>query len=120
MRVSRSVFDPERRVGTAMSKLVESIAPLCFIHDVDFKNLMEDDELVVGEDLTENVDFAPADPPYNIQRNENNAHAAYDLFGLNDAKDIAKVLGDFMKPGAHGHSFCSALQFILWYKAHAL
>lgn len=42
------------------------------------------------------------------------------MFILTDIKDMARVLGYVMKPGAHVHSFCSALKFSLWYKTLAL
>lgn len=29
--------------------------------------------------------------------------------------DMAKVLVDVMKPGLHGHMFCSAHRFSIWY-----
>lgn len=29
--------------------------------------------------------------PYNVEMDQNNAHAAYDMFGLSDEKDIVNV-----------------------------
>lgn len=42
------------------------------------------------------------------------------MFGLNGLTDIAKILAKVMKPEAHMHFFCSALQFSLWYNALGL
>lgn len=41
------------------------------------------------------------------------------MFGSNYKENMAKILGDVMKPGNHGHSFWSALRFALWFKAFA-
>lgn len=40
-----------------MSEPVKDMASLCFIHDVQFRNLAEEREFSVGEDLSYNVDF---------------------------------------------------------------
>lgn len=47
-------------------------------------------------------------------------HAEHDALDLSDMRYLARVPGDVIKPGAHGHMLCSALQFDLWYKALAL
>lgn len=42
------------------------------------------------------------------------------MLGSKDMKDMYKVLGDLVKPEAHRHKFCCALQSKLWYKVFAL
>lgn len=39
------------------------------------------------------------------------------MFVSNVIRYMAMVLGDVLKPRAHGHVFCRALQFALWRKA---
>lgn len=39
------------------------------------------------------------------------------MFGSNNMKEMAKVVRDVMKLGAHGDMPCSALQFVLWDRA---
>lgn len=66
------------------------------------------------------MSFLMADPPHSVQKDQNWEHTAYDMFALNDVTDMAKMLGDVVSPGAHGHSLCSALQCFFQYKALAL
>lgn len=40
--------------------------------------------------------FVLDDPPYNVRTDQDVDHAERDLFGLNDMKEAAKVLGEFM------------------------
>lgn len=80
---------------------------------MELRNLMEEHELFFKEVLTGTVEFVLVDPPYNVQRNQNDAHAAYNVFGLNEMTDMTKVLGDVMKTGADEHVFCSTQQFAL-------
>lgn len=81
--------------------------------------MVEEHELVFGEDLTGNVNFILASPFYNVQRGPNDAHVAYDKFCLNGMTYLAKVLGDVMKLRAHGNALYSTLQFFFWYMAIA-
>lgn len=64
---------------------------------------MAEHELDVGKVLTEKVDFLLVNPSYNVQIEQNDSYAAYHVFGLNDMKDMAEVLGDVLKPGYGGH-----------------
>lgn len=100
-----------------MSKLFEAMASLCFIYNVDFRTLMNEHELCVGEHPSGYIDFLLANPPYNVQRDLNDAHPAYNVFNVNDMIDMAKVLEDGMKPVKHRHVFRSTLKFSSWYKA---
>lgn len=51
-----------------------------------------------------------------MRRNRNDDHAGYDVSVSKSLKNIARVLGAVMKPEAHAHAFCSALQFSVCYK----
>lgn len=104
---------------TAMSRLVQAMAALCFLYDVDVINLGEKHELDVGENQTGKLDFVPVDLCFNIRKDQNRAHVVYGVFDLNNFKDMVKVLGDYMKSGAPGHLFRSALRFAHWYEALA-
>lgn len=59
------------------------------------------------------MDFVLAEALNNIQRDQNDDHSMYDLFGSKDIKDVTKVLGDTMKPEALEHVFCISLQLVL-------
>lgn len=41
---------------------------------------------------------------------------AYDVFTSADMTDLAKMIGDVMKPAAYGHVFFASLQSAIWYK----
>lgn len=94
-----------------MSKHVKEIALLCSIYDVKFNNLLKGHRLGVREDLSRNVDFALADPPYDVHTDGNNDHAEYDVDILNNIENMTKVLEDVLRLRAHGPVFCSALHF---------
>lgn len=53
---------------TAMRKRVEKMAYLCFIYDVNVKDLGEDHELSMKVAFSKNVHFVLADPPNNVRR----------------------------------------------------
>lgn len=100
-----------------VSKLVKQMDFLCSIYDADFRVLVEEKRSGVGEDLSAHVDFVLIDQLYNVPTNRKNEHADYDVFGSNDLKNVAKVLGDLIKLGASRHVFCFVLQITLWRKA---
>lgn len=49
-----------------IGQLPKALDCLCFIYDVDHRNLAREHELGTGEDLSGKVGFVPADPHYNI------------------------------------------------------
>lgn len=57
--------------STVMKKLLEMMAFLCCIYEVDFSSLVEADELCSEEDFNGKVDFLLVCPRYNVRRNRN-------------------------------------------------
>lgn len=55
-----------------------------------------------------------------MRKNLKEGDAEYKLFVPEDMNNRANVQRDWMKPGAHAHLFCSALQFAFRYKTHSL
>lgn len=55
------------------------------------------------------------DPLYNLRRDQSADNSEYDVFTLKDMKDMAKMLGDDMKPESHGTMFCPSLHLAFWY-----
>lgn len=74
------------------------MAPFCFIFDVVFRNLVEEHKLAVGKDLTGKINYVREIQLFQIQRDQNDVRAAYDLFASNDMKHMTKVLGAIMEP----------------------
>lgn len=93
-----------------MKELVESMASVCSIYNVYFRNQVEKYELRAGEDPDGKVHFVSADPSHNIRR-DHMPKIRIVVFGLQDMADMARSLVDMMNPGAHGHVLCSSLQF---------
>lgn len=77
---------------SSMRKLVKAIALLCSSYDVDFRKLVKEHELVVGNVLGGSVGFILAGSPCNVRRDRNNNHTMYNIFGSNDVNDLANVL----------------------------
>lgn len=96
-----------------MRKLINAIAPLLSVYDMYFIHLLKDHDLADSEQLAGTVRFVLADPLLNVQRNRSDEHADYDGLDLKVMKNMGKVLGDVMKPGAHGQVFCSAPKLAL-------
>lgn len=68
--------------------------------------MAEEHDLCVRLDLRAKVYCIPADPTYNIRMTQNDDYEEHDVFGVNDAKDRAKVLERSMKQRIHER--CSA------------
>lgn len=58
---------PSEEERTVMSELFKPMALLCSVYDVEFKNLMNEHGLGVGEDLSRKLDFELADSTYNVR-----------------------------------------------------
>lgn len=106
-----------KEAKAAIGKLVNAMSPVCALYDVDFRDLVAEHVMEAGKDIFGKVDFDMADPPYNVRRERNTANSEYNVFNLQDMKDMVEHMGRRLKPGAHGDIFCSSLQFALWYKA---
>lgn len=57
---------------------------------------------------------------HNVQWNLGNDCADYDFLGSNDVKDMAKVLEELMKSGAHELVYRCEVLFPVWYSALGL
>lgn len=79
------------------------------------KLFVEEKELDVREDLNGKVYFYLAEVPYSVRKDPNGDQPKYDMFYSNDMKSMGKVLGENLKPGAHGNVYCSGLEFSIWY-----
>lgn len=84
-----------------------------------FRNLTEEHELDVKENLSREVNVFQIYPPYSVQRNREDNHMEYDMLGSNDVKDTTKILREKIKMGVHNDSSCFSSQAILWHRALA-
>lgn len=86
---------------------------LCCIYDDYFKTFVDEHKLCFGEDINGKVYFVLVDHLYKAQRACITEKPKYDIFILVEIRGKIKTLSDLMKPGAHGHFFCSSLPFEL-------
>lgn len=101
----------------AMKKSLEVMATFCCIYEVDFINSIVEHKQNAREDVNGKVELVLVPHSYNIPRDRNADDSEYDLFTSDDMRDMAMIQGDAMKPGTHGHLYCSSLQFFFRYKA---
>lgn len=104
-----STLVKDEKIG--MSKIVEEVAAVSSIYDIDCRNLAKAHEFSTEEDLSGKVNLVLDEPIYNMRRNRNDDHADYDVVGLSDMKEMIKVLRDLMKPEFPTQVFCFTLYF---------
>lgn len=75
------------------------MAPVCYIYDVHFRILVEDHELGAVKALCEMVEFLLEHHFYNVWRERRAPKSEYDVFVLQDVKDLANSPEDMMKSG---------------------
>lgn len=77
----------------------------------DFRSLVENEINEGGRDITGEVDFLIADPPYNVRSENSKDNSAHDVFTDKDMEDLVEFCNVVMKEGAHGIIFCAFAQF---------
>lgn len=95
-----SILTLSREEKTLMSKLIKEMASLCSFCNMNIRNLSEQHDIGVREDLSANVYFVLAERLYNVWRDQKDYHEKYDLFSSNDMKDLANVMEETMHLGA--------------------
>lgn len=69
-----------KRRRTAMGVRFSKMAPLRSLHEVSFRNLVEEHENGVGEELSRKANFVMLDPFRSVRRNRKDYLAEYDVF----------------------------------------
>lgn len=65
--------------------------PAWAMHNIDFRDLLEEYELSLGNRLAEKVYLALTDPPYNVRRVWNDKNAMYDRLSTSDMGGVVNV-----------------------------
>lgn len=78
--------------STEIGKRIKSMAPSCFIYNVNFRTLVQEHKLDVEDDPGMKGDFLLADHLYNVQKDQNNDQTAYYVFSLIDMKNMVNDL----------------------------
>lgn len=99
---------------------IKNMALMCSIYNVDFWKIFEKHELGIGEDLSGKVKLFLGDQLYKVRCNCSAGNRRQNYFKAEDRKDMSRNFRVVMKPGAHGHVFCAALQFNIRYEFLAL
>lgn len=81
------------------------MAFFCFTYDMEYRNLVQEYELNVGEDLSRKAEFILTSRPRYVRNDRRDDHEKCEVLGSHDMKNIAVILVDNMNPGAHGHVF---------------
>lgn len=93
-----------------MEVLSEAINSVYYIYDADIQDLEKLHEVGAGEELAELVDVLLCKPPYNVSRQTKLEDTSHDVFRPNDMHDFCNLAKQLIKPGGHGHVFCSDLR----------
>lgn len=64
------------------------MAPVYFIYDLEFQDLVEHYEMGKEVNLNKTEDVVLADHSYEVWKDWNGGNEAYDMFELNDINDI--------------------------------
>lgn len=96
-----------------MKVLVKEMSLVSFNYNLGIRNLSKEQEFGTVKKLIENEDIVPAHLLKNLQREQNDAHITYSLFGLIDVEDSRKRVEHVLGQVAHWHVFFSALRFAL-------
>lgn len=75
-----------------MSILNRNMALLCSIYDIEFTNMVEEEELEIGGNLSVKADFVLADHSYSVQSDRKHDHAKYHVLGSGDKKPWPSLL----------------------------
>lgn len=97
--------------GPEITPLKSVMKKYRFVLDTLLTNLGNGYELEAGSVLTEKSSLALIDQPYKTRSAQGQWSSARDVFPKRDMEDPAKVVDSIMAPGAHGHIFCSDLEF---------
>lgn len=85
-------------------------------HNVDLRELVDEQELAHRESLLEFGDLVLSNPLYNLHSGRENANYHYNVLHLESIADADALCKQIVTPQAHIHLFCSALQLLQWYK----
>lgn len=80
------------------------------MRDINFRNFVEEHEVITKEDISGMVDFVLMDPANNALNNRNEKNSNHDVLFSEPMTNMEKIIENLMKPGAHGQLSCLLLQ----------
>ena len=101
-------------IADMKAEAMKAMRPVCRVHDVCFRELVETDAAEIGSYLHGSVQLIITDPPQSLRKNRNKKRIA-DVLTKEDMEECVDMFADILKPGGHGIVFCSALQFRTWH-----
>lgn len=103
----------------AFHRVLKWMYPVCLVHNIDFHDLVKEHEICHVESLVDNLVSLLTDLPCNVPRVQQDDSSHYDRLSTYFLADVVKFGKAVMKPGSHGHLFCSPLQLGPWFKTLA-
>lgn len=82
--------------------------PICSLHNIDFRRLPDKHELMHEKLLLDSADLVLSDSPDIVCSGGEGVYSRYDVLILESMTDIVVLCKPVMRPGTHGHPFCSA------------
>lgn len=98
-------FELGHQVIESMRKVRKETYPECSFHNVDFQDLVDEQELTHEKPLLDSVDLVTRDLPYIVQSSCEDANPHYHVLALEGMEDAVALRKGLMSPGAHGHLF---------------
>lgn len=106
--------EPRRQVVKAMRNMWTAMYPVCYFHNFDFGELVNQDELIHGESLPGTLDLFHYDQTYSVRCGCKDITSHFDVLTSERMGNATALCKRAMRQGPYGHFFCSALQFRQW------
>lgn len=114
-------MDLSKEIKVITEVLSRAMDSVYYIYHADFDNFEKYHKDGAGEELAESVDFLLCDPLYNTRCQSELEDTSHNVFEQNDMDDLCKLAEKSVKPGSHGHAYCSLLQpFSEWRRQQTL
>lgn len=110
--VTEQAVKPElgAREVDLMRKEQEAMYLSCSLLNVKFLERLDKRELTHRESLLDFVELLLSHPPYNVRSSREDFDSHWDVLALEAKTETVALSKRLMRPEAHGHLFCAALQ----------
>lgn len=93
----------------------KAMCPVWWLHIVDTRELVNEQELTHEELLSNTVDLELCKTPHNVQSGRENVNSYCGVLTFECIADAVVLLKRILRRRAHGHLFRFILQFDKWY-----
>lgn len=110
MTKAAAYIDLSEEAKRATEVLGEPRNSVSCIYDDDFRDYAEPHEADGGKRVTDSLHLLLCNPPYNMTHQSKLESTDHDIFEPNDVDDFCDLAKLIIRPGVHGHVFCSVPQ----------